>query len=92
MQSNTIHSKKSFAPTLIAFALVPISGLATDIYLPSMPQMAQELGLAESNIQLTLSLFLISYGIAQFFTGALVDAWGRYRITLISLFLFTLSF
>ncbi|GEM63238.1 MFS transporter [Sphingobacterium faecium] len=92
MQNNTIHSKKSFAPTLIAFALVPISGLATDIYLPSMPQMAQELGLAESNIQLTLSLFLISYGIAQFFTGALVDAWGRYRITLISLFLFTLSF
>lgn len=92
MNNTTINSKKSFAPTLIAFALVPISGLATDIYLPSMPQMAYELGLPESSIQLTLSLFLISYGVAQFFTGALVDAWGRYRITLISLFLFTLSF
>jgi len=92
MQENTLNSRKSFAPTLIAFALVPISGLATDIYLPSMPQMATELGLAESKIQLTLSLFLISYGISQFFAGALVDAWGRYRITLISLFLFTISF
>ncbi|UPZ34770.1 hypothetical protein MUB18_11675 [Sphingobacterium sp. PCS056] len=48
MRSNTIHSKKSFAPTLIAFALVPISGLATDIYLPSMPQMALELYVAGS--------------------------------------------
>ncbi|MDR2271795.1 MAG: MFS transporter [Sphingobacterium sp.] len=82
----------SFIPTILAFALVPITGLATDIYLPSMPQMALELGLSESRIQLTLSLFLISYGVAQFFTGALVDAWGRYRINLISLFLFILSF
>ena len=91
MEKNTT-SQQSFIPTILAFALVPITGLATDIYLPSMPQMAQELGLNESKIQLTLSLFLISYGIAQFFTGALVDAWGRYRINLISLFLFIISF
>jgi len=91
MEKNTT-SQQSFIPTTLAFALVPITGLATDIYLPSMPQMAQELGLNESKIQLTLSLFLISYGIAQFFTGALVDAWGRYRINLISLFLFIISF
>jgi len=91
MEKNTTP-QQSFIPTILAFALVPITGLATDIYLPSMPQMAQELGLNESKIQLTLSLFLISYGIAQFFTGALVDAWGRYRINLISLFLFIISF
>lgn len=91
MEQNT-KPKQSFIPTVLAFALVPITGLATDIYLPSMPQMALELGLHESKIQLTLSLFLISYGVAQFFTGALVDAWGRYRINLISLFLFILSF
>ncbi|MDR6733165.1 MFS transporter [Sphingobacterium sp. 2149] len=91
MEKNTTP-QQSFIPTILAFALVPITGLATDIYLPSMPQMTQELGLNESKIQLTLSLFLISYGIAQFFTGALVDAWGRYRINLISLFLFIISF
>ena len=91
MEKNTTP-QQSFIPTILAFALVPITGLATDIYLPSMPQMAQELGLNESKIQLTLSLFLISYGIAQFFTGALVDAWGRYRINLISLFLFIINF
>ncbi|WP_333864577.1 MFS transporter [Sphingobacterium sp.] len=91
MEKNT-KPQQSFIPTILAFALVPITGLATDIYLPSMPQMAQELGLNESKIQLTLSLFLISYGVAQFFTGALVDAWGRYRINLISLFLFVVSF
>ncbi|MDF2479374.1 MAG: transporter [Sphingobacterium sp.] len=91
MEKNT-KPRQSFVPTILAFALVPITGLATDIYLPSMPQMALDFGLSESHIQLTLSLFLISYGVAQFFTGALVDAWGRYRINLISLFLFILSF
>ncbi len=91
MEKNTTP-QQSLIPTILAFALVPITGLATDIYLPSMPQMAQELGFNESKIQLTLSLFLISYGVAQFFTGALVDAWGRYRINLISLFLFIISF
>lgn len=78
--------------TFLAFSVIPISGLATDIYLPSMPQMALELGVSETKIQLTLSLFLISYGIAQFFAGAVVDAFGRYKVSLVSLFLFVISF
>lgn len=54
--------------------------------------MALKLGVAETKIQLTLSLFLISHGLSQFFAGALVDAFVRYKITLISLFLFVISF
>uniref|UniRef100_A0AAU6WLJ3 MFS transporter n=1 Tax=Chryseobacterium endophyticum TaxID=1854762 RepID=A0AAU6WLJ3_9FLAO len=61
-----------------------MSGLATDIYLPSMPSMAMELHQPESNIQLTLSIFLISYGLTQFFAGSIVDSFGRYRISMIS--------
>jgi hypothetical protein len=37
-----------------------MSGLATDIYLPSMPSMATELNLPESSIQLTLSIFFLN--------------------------------
>jgi len=87
-----LTEKYKFIATILAFAVIPMSGLATDIYLPSMPSMAKDLHLPESSIQLTLSLFLISYGLTQFFAGSIVDSFGRYRITLISLALFVFSF
>lgn len=87
-----LKEKNKFIATVLAFGMIPISGLATDIYLPSMPSMATEFNLPESSIQLTLSIFLISYGLTQFFAGSVVDSFGRYRISLISMFLFIISF
>ncbi|WP_294230907.1 MFS transporter [uncultured Chryseobacterium sp.] len=88
----TLKEKNKFISTILAFAVIPMSGLATDIYLPSMPSMATELHQPQSNIQLTLSIFLISYGLTQFFAGSIVDSFGRYRISMISLALFVASF
>jgi multidrug resistance protein len=88
----TLKEKNKFIATILAFAVIPMSGLATDIYLPSMPSMATELHQPESNIQLTLSIFLISYGLTQFFAGSIVDSFGRYRISMVSLALFVASF
>lgn len=87
-----LKEKNKFIATILAFAMIPMSGLATDIYLPSMPSMATELHQPESNIQLTLSIFLISYGITQFFAGSIVDSFGRYKISMASLALFVVSF
>lgn len=87
-----LKEKNKFIATILAFAMIPMSGLATDIYLPSMPSMASELHQPESNIQLTLSIFLISYGITQFFAGSIVDSFGRYKISMASLGLFVVSF
>lgn len=88
----TLKEKNKFIATILAFAVIPMSGLATDIYLPSMPSMATELQQPESNIQLTLSIFLISYGLTQFFAGSIVDSFGRYRISMLALGLFVASF
>lgn len=87
-----LKEKNKFIATVLAFAVIPMSGLATDIYLPSMPSMALELQQPETKIQLTLTLFLISYGITQFFAGSIIDSFGRYRVTLVSLALFMVSF
>lgn len=87
-----LKEKNKFIATILAFAMIPMSGLATDIYLPSMPSMATELHQPESNIQLTLSIFLISYGLTQFFAGSIVDSFGRYKISMASLALFVVSF
>ena len=77
--------------TLTAFALIPLSGFVTDMYIPSMPSMAPALHASTIQVQLTLTFFLISYGVFQLFVGSLLDSYGRYKLSLISLVLLALS-
>lgn len=77
--------------TVLALSLIPLSGFATDIYLPSLPAMAKDLGVSSSAIQLTLVLFMFSIGVSQVFIGSILDSFGRFRISLISLALFSLT-
>ncbi|MBC6109575.1 MFS transporter [Pedobacter fastidiosus] len=96
MASTTINTKyikeknQSLA-TLLAFALIPLSGFATDIYIPSLPTMAGEMSVSSIQVQLTLSIFLISYGISQLFIGSILDSFGRYKIGLYSLLIFAVA-
>jgi MFS family permease len=53
--------------------------------------MAGDLNVSDIQVQLTLTLFLISYGVAQLFVGSLLDAFGRYKINIISLIIFALA-
>jgi len=80
-----------FLATIIVYTIVPISGFATDIYLPSMPSMASELHTSQSSIQATLSVFLICYGLTQIIAGIFLDSFGRYKISVSALFIFSLS-
>jgi len=75
----------------LAFALLPLSGLGTDIYLPSLPTMVQHFGVPAAKVQLSITLFLVGYGGGQLFAGSLMDSFGRYRIGLVALFLFGLT-
>jgi predicted MFS family arabinose efflux permease len=89
--SKTITESNRKRATILAFALIPLSGLATDIYLPSFPNMALSFKVGASSIQYTIICFLLSYGIAQLFVGSIIDSFGRYRINLASLLVFALS-
>lgn len=71
--------------TILAFCSVPLSGFVTDIYLPSFPSMAKGLVVSEKDIQLTLTCYLLSYGISQLFVGTLLDNIGRYKPRLLAL-------
>src|SRR5882757_8366458 len=77
--------------TILAFALLPLSGFATDIYIPSLPTMAATMHVGSIQVQLTLTLFLISYGVSQLFVGGLLDSFGRYKLSLISLAVFAVA-
>ncbi|KUN82832.1 multidrug effflux MFS transporter [Streptomyces griseoruber] len=51
--------------------------LATDMYLPAFPRMAEELGTDASGIQLTLTSFLFGMAAGQLVLGPLSDRYGR---------------
>jgi MFS family permease len=74
--------------TLLALAILPLSGFAADIYLPSLPGMTAAMQVGSLQIQLTITVFLISYGVSQLFIGSILDSYGRYRFSLVSLLIF----
>jgi DHA1 family bicyclomycin/chloramphenicol resistance-like MFS transporter len=75
--------------TYVALSLIPLSGFAMDVFIPSLPDMAVQLHTTPAAIQLTLSLFIISYGVSQLIVGGLLDSYGRYWPTLISMLVFS---
>ncbi|WP_448701293.1 MFS transporter [Mucilaginibacter sp. AW1-3] len=83
-----MKDKNSGIAIILAFALLPLSGFATDIYIPSLPAMAGELHTSSVNVEITLSLFLISYGASQLFVGSFLDSFGRYKACLSALLIF----
>ncbi|MFI7013139.1 multidrug effflux MFS transporter [Streptomyces sp. NPDC050164] len=51
--------------------------LATDMYLPAFPAMADDLGTDASGVQLTLTAFLFGTALGQLVLGPLSDRYGR---------------
>lgn len=75
--------------TLLALLLIPLSGFATDIYLPSLPAMAKDLDVTAGAIQLSLVFFMFSLGVSQIFIGSILDSFGRFKISIVSLAVFS---
>jgi hypothetical protein len=76
---------------LFVGALVAIGPLSLDAYLPAMPSMADAFHVGIVRINNTISIYLVAYGIGQFFGGAFSDQIGRKRIGLIGLSIFVLA-
>jgi MFS family permease len=87
----TPQLKNRTVSTVLAFALLPLSGFATDIYIPSLPSMGADMHISSIQVQLTLTLFLISYGVSQLFLGSILDSYGRYKFSLGALVVFILA-
>src|SRR5437764_6484286 len=65
------------AMTLMLGALIAIAPLAMDIYLASMPSMTRALHASPEHVQLTLSVYMYGWGVAQLLAGPLSDRFGR---------------
>jgi DHA1 family bicyclomycin/chloramphenicol resistance-like MFS transporter len=76
------------ALTLLLTALSAIGQLSISMYAPSMPAIGVALGTTPGMVQVTLSVFLLTFALAQLVYGPLSDRFGRRRSLLVGLVLF----
>lgn len=72
-------------------SICAIGPLATDMYLPALPQMTMDFNTSASVIQLTLTAWLIGLAVGQILAGPLSDIFGRTKPLLAGLLFFVLS-
>jgi MFS family permease len=60
-----------------AYLAVPFSGIAIDLYTPSMPAMMQSFASPRFLVQLTMSLYILGFGFSQPLVGPITDRYGR---------------
>jgi DHA1 family bicyclomycin/chloramphenicol resistance-like MFS transporter len=72
-------------------AMGSVALFATDIYLPALPAMATYFNCTPPEIQASFTVFLLGLAICQLVYGFLADKFGRKKITLIGLALFTFA-
>ena len=77
--------------TFVLAALTWIGPFSIDAYLPSLPAIAESLHVSVAHVQQTMTVFLLVFAVTSLWHGAISDAYGRRRLTLISLVLFLLA-
>jgi DHA1 family bicyclomycin/chloramphenicol resistance-like MFS transporter len=65
------------ALVVVLGALAGLAPLCTDLYLPVLPQLAQDLEVPASSAQLTITAVLVGLAAGQIVTGPLSDRFGR---------------
>lgn len=85
-------SMRRISPGLmLALGYISMAGsLSTDLYLPAFPDIAEDLGVGASTVQLTLTALLAGSALGQLLIGAVSDALGRRRTLLVALTVFVL--
>ncbi|MDD8058415.1 MULTISPECIES: multidrug effflux MFS transporter [Shewanella] len=76
------------------FFLVIVSAfppLTTDLYLPALPTMVEMLNTTQTMVNLTLSVYFVTYALGLLFWGPLSEKFGRKPIMLLGLGIYVLA-
>ncbi|MEJ5996235.1 Bcr/CflA family efflux MFS transporter [Pedobacter sp. Du54] len=83
--------KKNFGTLFFLSGLSLLGHIASDMYLPSFPQVMADFSTTESAVALTFSIFLLGLGVGSPLSGYLSDSLGMRRSLLAGLILFIIS-
>jgi DHA1 family bicyclomycin/chloramphenicol resistance-like MFS transporter len=78
----------TFALTALLAGLTAVGPLSTDMYLPSLPDIARDLGASTAEVQLTISAYLIGFACGQIIYGPISDRHGRKPVLIAAVMLF----
>ena len=81
----------TFALTALLAALSAIGPLTTDMYLPSLPDIARQLDASTAQVQFTISAYLIGFAVGQIFYGPVSDRHGRKPVLLAAIALYCVA-
>ncbi|MBX3607806.1 MAG: multidrug effflux MFS transporter [Piscinibacter sp.] len=86
--------RRGMGPAVVVLLLTLLLGIqpiTTDLYLPALPTLQRALGASVGATQLTLSVLIICFGLAQLVCGPLADRFGRRPVLLAGMLLYTLA-
>lgn len=84
-----MHQKKIIS--LLAAIIIPLAGISTDIYLPSLPALARHFSVSPELVQLTITAYAVGAGLMQLIAGPVSDARGRKKLFVMALLVQALS-
>ena len=76
---------------ILLAAAVALGPLAIDMYLPALPAMGEALSADTGQVQLTLSIYMVGFALAQLICGPLADRFGRKPIMIGGFLLFAIA-
>ncbi len=76
---------------ILVSMLLGSQAIATDLYLPALPSLAEAFSAGAAQVQLTLSAMLLAFGVSQLAWGPLSDRFGRRPILLVGMTFFSLA-
>ncbi len=76
---------------LILGSLSTISPFSIDMYLPGFPAISEDLGVSISQVQLSLTAYLVGIAVGQILYGPLLDRYGRKKPIYVGLIIYIIS-
>lgn len=87
-QGSHVAETKRHPPIITLVLAAAVSPLAINIFVPSMPGMAEQFGVSYPVVQLGLSLYLAATAVIQLVIGPLSDLFGRRPVLIAGMLLF----
>ena len=81
----------TFAMTAMLALMTALGPLSMDLYLASLPDIERLMSATTAEVQLTISIYLAGYAVAQLFYGPLSDRYGRRPVLLVALAVFVVA-